>query len=473
MLTTLPPLVLGQRRDITSLSALASLVLKLRREEANRTGKMACAPIPSVTLYGTTQITTQVQVTATSLSTYLGEPAISLTTFVHTQCDAFGLKCSPQQTSSLVTVTPTMTSTVTEVVNTQTVLTSVVPQRTIYSPCPDGRQPTNTGGKAVETNKGGGDGDGDGGKESQEPVTQFTPPPAILTPSESTFQGVVSQTQNQVPSPPPPSTVIAFSSSVTQTQISSSQSARSNSNTEPALPYSSVTHPSSAYASISPIYSSSVYSSVASAGAQATTESSSPKGAVVAGAAVGGILGLCSLCCLLMWFRRRMGRDDDTGRSVGTVDYWERRFRELEADGGEEKIGSEGHFGNDGDPVEGEKSKKLRVSQGPVAFFDSWTNRCLYHSSHSTSGRRTCRLDQHPVSLPFRPSSPLNPVRSRLSGCHLRNRVKRSTSPGRDSALAHHPPDPFAQVGPAARAVSNPRSVVNHGRHPSSLLHIG
>lgn len=322
---------------------------------------MACAPIPSVTLYGTTQITTQIQVTATSLSTYLGEPAISLTTFVHTQCDAFGLKCGPQQTSSLVTVTPTMTSTVTEVVNTQTVLTSVVPQRTIYSPCPDGRQPTNTGGKpAVETDKA--EGDGDEGKESQEPVTQFTPPPAILTPSESTFQGVVSQTQNQAPSPSPPPTIVTSISSVPQTQISSSQPVRSNSNTEPALPYSSVTHPSSAYASISSIYSSSAYSAVASAGAQATTETSSPKGAVVAGAVVGGILGLCSLCCLLMWFRRRMGRDDDTGQSVGTVDYWERRFRELEADGGDEKVGSEGHFGDDGDLVEGEKSKKLRVS---------------------------------------------------------------------------------------------------------------
>ena len=76
---------------------------------------------------------------------------------------------------------------------------------------------------------------------------------------------------------------------------------------------------------------------------------------------MGAILGLGILSCFIVFLRRRIAENREYGPegSAGTVDYWERRFRELEAEGDEpDDLGkAEGA----GASVSRVPSKKLRV----------------------------------------------------------------------------------------------------------------
>jgi hypothetical protein len=98
---------------------------------------------------------------------------------------------------------------------------------------------------------------------------------------------------------------------------------------------------------------------------------------------VGGVLALVMLCLGMGWVRRRMDRDKDEDWEARTLDsredYWERRFRQLDAEvGGEgvesdgEKAGEAGATGATGatrpEPLE---SKKIRVSRGACALLYS------------------------------------------------------------------------------------------------------
>jgi hypothetical protein len=96
-----------------------------------------CSLVPSVTLYGTTQVTTTALQTTTSLSSY-DKPSQILITSIGMKCPSNGEPCIPATTTETTTITHLMTSTILKSYMAETVLTQVIPQRTLYRPCPTG-----------------------------------------------------------------------------------------------------------------------------------------------------------------------------------------------------------------------------------------------------------------------------------------------------------------------------------------------
>lgn len=266
-----------------------------------------CSLTPSVTLYGTTQVPTVRTITHSSLATVLGEPVISLLTIQTTECDNFGLNCGPQFKTSLVTVTPSVTTTVFSV-ETKTILaTNVIPQQTLYYPC--------TFAPTSETKKHG----GEAAKETEGNVD-----------GASTFDGVFSQT-------PAPTSSTTTTSSATTTSVSSSPSAMisslssSGTGTLPAssgLGQSFYAPSSSATGSGSSSFAS-AQTGIADSSHNSTSKSS--HGPAIAGGIAGGVVALLLLCIIATYCRRTRARRDDQVSS-STDNYWERRFRALEAE---------------------------------------------------------------------------------------------------------------------------------------------
>ena len=282
---------------------------------------MACDQLPSVTLWGTTQITT----TTTFISTYTQlvpqPPIITL------------------DGKTLTTTTPTQTFTLSSQVVKPTVITQVVPQKTLFYPC-----------STTDTSN--------GGTSLSDPTFSSL----VETIGASLFSGAVSVTNTFAP----PSSQAASTSSLSQAAPVSSTSAIASSGYATAsLSSESFTlpAPSTSYspgpglstaASSADIISS---SSVSTEAAQNASSGSSNHHSWIIGAAVGGAFVLAfMLWCLWCWGKRRHESSWATRTLETNEDYWERRFRALES--GVEK-GEEGVAGVQG----GEEAdpKKIRV----------------------------------------------------------------------------------------------------------------
>lgn len=271
-----------------------------------------CSLTPSVTLYGTTQVPTVRTITHSALETVPGDPVISLLTIQTTECDAFGQKCGPQFVTSLVTVTPSLTTTVFSLETKTTIATNVIPQQTLFYPC-----------SFAPTSEIQGVG---GGEEARE---------------TSTRAAIASTFDSAVPAPPAPTTT---SSSSTTVALSASASALASaigvttSIEDQAQPIRSdrpIPSDQSFYPASSVLSSISTSINSTQTGAAGTTQNVSSKssnGPAIAGGIAGGILGLLLFCVAATYLRRsRRNRADQA--SVADDNYWERHFRALEAEG--------------------------------------------------------------------------------------------------------------------------------------------
>ncbi|WVW80888.1 hypothetical protein I302_102879 [Kwoniella bestiolae CBS 10118] len=287
-----------------------------------------CESIPSVTLWGTTQLTTLIT-TSTVLTTQVAQS----------------------------------TRLATNQITTREVITSLVPQQTLYYPCSD----SESGG-----------------------ATAPRPSQSRIVTSQNEEEGSVSVDPNATGQ---------FTGSLpTQT--------RRLSFTSPPVRSTSIP-----WTSISPIPSTSSSVSTSSMGAGGDTDSSqsnstttkSSNAGAIAGAVVGGIFGLILLIVLLMCCQKRRARrrrigsagdedwNDHSGKQGGGNDYWERRFREMESANSSRGngLGLNGMGGGEG---RGEEEK---------GDWDSQTSRKL---------RLT--LDLGSKDLPSRPPSRLSMISS-------------------------------------------------------------
>jgi hypothetical protein len=95
---------------------------------------MSCTPVPSTTLYGTTELSFSTSVW-TSTTSYV--PQAPITAFGSTLlpiCDA--RTCTTSTSYGLITSTPAPSPTVVDSLVTWTTVTSVIPMSTRYYPCP-------------------------------------------------------------------------------------------------------------------------------------------------------------------------------------------------------------------------------------------------------------------------------------------------------------------------------------------------
>ena len=290
-----------------------------------------CTPSPSVTLYGTTQISTVHQVTETTVTTKYGDAWASYTVFNTQECDAFG--CRNVQKTSSVMATPSWTEPVQTVFDKTTVVTSIVPQKTLYYPCPttdNAPAPSPTTSTArmedVETFT-----SIKSSARSQAQDTQPAPSSSVNL-GEGVFtltEGGTTMTSTALThAPTTDETATAALTEDTMMTITST----SNGGTSTWLATVSGTRPISTSGSSSTHLSSSPSpsSDTNAAAATSSSKSSSSHGPLIGGI-IGGIVALILLCAVITFLRRaRSARDD--GRSLTTTeDYWERRFQAIEA----------------------------------------------------------------------------------------------------------------------------------------------
>ncbi|OCF30740.1 hypothetical protein I316_07626 [Kwoniella heveanensis BCC8398] len=280
-----------------------------------------CEQIPSVTLYGTTQLTSTITTHALITSIIRLDPTVS----------------------AGETITPSSASILSSQVITRTVVTSLVPQQTLYSPCP-------------------GDGDGDttatgvAGAQAQATKSVARTPGQVQ--GEETddpqatgqFTGVIPSYQSIKGS----STALALSSY--NATLTKSQAASTN-----HAPSSATVVPTDASSSVSA--DSDGTSDSASSGSSST--SSNDLGPIVGGV-LGGVISLVVLVAFAVCIKRKNQRrknrreryiegEEGEGGHDGNGDYWERRFRQLEAEGEKRVSGETG----DGDgALQGHKGEE-------------------------------------------------------------------------------------------------------------------
>ncbi|WVQ95601.1 hypothetical protein IAU59_002698 [Kwoniella sp. CBS 9459] len=248
-----------------------------------------CEQIPSVTLYGTTQLTSTITTHALVTSIIRLDPTVS----------------------AGETITPSTASILSSQVITRTVITSLVPQQTLYSPCPGDVDSTVTGVVGARPTRNGAHAPANG-EETEDPQ------------ATGQFTGVIPSYQS-------------IRSSATALTLSSYETTARTSSSLTNAASSSHTAASSAVTSSIPINETS-NSNGASSGSSSTA--SGDVGPIVGGV-LGGVIGLVVLIVLIACIkkRRRDRRDRDVGEEYygdgegENSDYWERRFRQLEAEG--------------------------------------------------------------------------------------------------------------------------------------------
>jgi hypothetical protein len=334
---------------------------------------MSCSLIPSVTLYGTTQITTTGYIWSTHTATITGSPYITL------------------DGSDLVTITPTSESLSSTQVPGQTVVTSVVPQQTLYYPCSqDTSQATSSAAVVDHAAQQAAPSSNDGGSMTAAAFSASAVSAQVsagATASAQTSSGAAAAAQpvsggSSAAVAAVGASVTGSSSGVSQAVASAGISTSLSNGASGAVTPQLVNPSQSSSSGITVAAVSSSHPSAASgkgtdAASSGGTTSQSHSGAI-AGGVVGGVLALVMLCVGLGWVRRRMDRDKDEDWEARTLDsredYWERRFRQLDAEvGGEgmesdgEEAGGAGATGATGatDPTPTPlESKKIRVSRG-------------------------------------------------------------------------------------------------------------
>ncbi|WVF68044.1 hypothetical protein IAT40_002806 [Kwoniella sp. CBS 6097] len=283
-----------------------------------------CEQIPSVTLYGTTQLTSTVTTHALITSIIRLDPTVA----------------------DGETITPSTASVLSSQVITRTIVTSLVPQQTLFSPCPRDGDSTITGvaGASQGTRVGSATTAKATGEETDDPQ------------ATGQFTGVIPA-------------YISIKSSSTRLALSSYKStSRIPSTATDALHFSTAAATSGA---------ASGPSNNGTSGNDTSDPSSTSSGNVgpILGGVLGGVIGPIVLIVLLVCIRksqrnkreRRDGEEEEEEGQEG--DYWERKFRQLEAEGERgEKRGS-GETGDvdgvvQGVPGEDEMSrhKKLHLT---------------------------------------------------------------------------------------------------------------
>ncbi|GFZ48143.1 hypothetical protein JCM24511_05891 [Saitozyma sp. JCM 24511] len=301
---------------------------------------MSCSLIPSVTLYGTTQITTTGYIWSTHTATITGSPYITL------------------DGSDLVTITPTSESLSSTQVPGQTVVTSVVPQQTLYYPCSqDTSQATSSAAAVDHAAQQAAPTSNNGGSMTAAAFSASAVSAQVSAAATSlaqTSSGSAAAAQ-QVPagsSAAVGASVTGSSSGVSQAVVSAGISTSlsggvggASGTVTPQLVNPSQSSTSGiTVAAVSSSHPSAASGNGTDAASSGGTTSHSHSGAIAGGVA-GGVLALVMLCVGLGWVRRRMDRDKDEDWEARTLDsredYWERRFRQLDAEVGGEGIESD------------------------------------------------------------------------------------------------------------------------------------
>ncbi|KAK8850483.1 hypothetical protein IAR55_004401 [Kwoniella newhampshirensis] len=274
-----------------------------------------CEQVPSTTIWGTTQVVFPTTTISTLTTLVPGEPL----TFVITSIDAN----DGQASIGAVTTTPYETSIVTSRIGVMETMTSLVPQKTLYYPCPTTATFSSTASASASS---------EGSMSSDSPSTitmgQAGPTETMTTSSsgpaqQSTVRGGDLTGQST-------GTLSKSSSSI----FASSEPATSTPN---GHPWSSIAPtPTSTEAT----HASSGATPASSSLSETSPHSESHKSATIAGGIIGAILGLILLVLLAIYGRRKSGgglirssrrRSGKEGEDVAG-DYWEARFRELEAE---------------------------------------------------------------------------------------------------------------------------------------------
>jgi len=377
------------------------------------TRDMACTPLPSVTLWGTTQITSTTQITTTSLSLFPGAPSPSPSTSFTVSCDVLG-NCITSTITNLVTVIPTITSTITTQVDATTVLTSIVPRQTLYSPCPDESESSSVVGMDAET------------FSSASPVSQSSN-------TSSHGPGFTPSTSTSVTRSSSPSTSSSGSSSSASPRISKPTTSSITS----ILSMGSEIMPSQSMISSTTTSASATTSATVIAASSASNTSHS-HGAVIAGSVIGSLVTLVVLLFLLIRLRRSRPSDRYDRAHDDKDEYWESRFRELEAEA--ETPGEKGDASR-------EESRRLHVSRVVHSLADEQLTLDL--GSKALPTRPASRLSTisaffKPAPEPFRAptttkgklnfSRPLRPLR-RASEAPSKSRASASTRSARTPAV--------------------------------------
>ncbi|WVQ85905.1 hypothetical protein IAT38_008073 [Cryptococcus sp. DSM 104549] len=299
-----------------------------------------CESIPSVILWGTTQVTSTSSYITTITSVITGDPVATVSSSIDPGNCADGdvVGCTPPQTKPVVvTVTPTSTSTYTSQVETKVVATSLVPQKTLYYPCT----------ATAETSE---------AEQAQASSTSGQASVAAATHTTAAGEGELTGQFSGVATQTPASTTRVSSKLIGVDSITATDSDGSLMTLLSTTEIASVLP--SELAPVSSVASSSSVSGVSGASHDSNSTSTGSNTAAIAGGIVGGLVGLVLLAFLVMCVRkRRRGRERGEYRGEDGVDddYWERRFRELEA----EETGSPGEKDDDWDL---KSSRKLHLT---------------------------------------------------------------------------------------------------------------
>ena len=325
--------------EVTSYIGLSPLdrdcVTYLNSIASSPLSPLMCSLTPSVTLYGTTQIPTVRTITHTITSTELGEPVVTRTATTTTQCDAFGQKCGPQVVEAPVTVIPTNAVFTTSVEIRTTIAARVIPQQTLYYPCTFSPPPeplSITSEVMTEVS------------EIQHAQTSDTPIDQTLSSSHSSR---ASSSTSSVESVKPEPAIIT-----TSTQIQT----RLTKNIPSTISTSILT---SSYLTVSTSLSNGTGDRSNASDPHPTSKSNT--GGAIAGGIAGGIVGLIILCALITYLRQARSASRRNSRSTVLTDYWERKFRALEAAEDVFPVVEGGEKGNDGHP-ETLEAKKIRLT---------------------------------------------------------------------------------------------------------------
>lgn len=288
---------------------------------------MSCEQRPSVTLWGTTQVTTRTTVLSTITRADARRTTSSVTA---TQCDGDG-NCGPVARPTVIVDEADLSF---ETITTETVLTNVVPVQTRYHECPP--DPSLT----------------------VEPGTTGEALSAIISQTEISNDSLT--VTNAVPAPtsspspaPDQSSPPSSSSTATETARSRQTTRSSPSDDETSRePTMSVDFSSfeatrtdddlSAHTSTLPNGRTSPVTtgtndSAAGTGSSGLATHSGLSPSEIAGVSIGSVFGAILVLILLLRYRRkRQTRRDNDDDDDPEETYWERRFQERE--GGTEKL---------------------------------------------------------------------------------------------------------------------------------------
>ncbi|WWD20664.1 hypothetical protein CI109_105140 [Kwoniella shandongensis] len=299
-----------------------------------------CELTPSATIWGTTQILFPT-ITTTTLTTLVPGSAL---TFTITSIDP----SDPQKTSvGAITTTPYETSMVTSEVSVMGTSTKIVPQNTLYYPCPTSTSTdvTTSASSTID--------DAINSSESQ----------AIPGGTTTSQDGQPSSTRASAGHPSQSTRSLTATGTTSAGQSSSPSVAdkqEQSSNHATTFTLGSTATSSSLF---SPLQTTSGNTSLSQEG---STPSHSHKSAAIAGGVVGGLIGLVLLFVIFFFLRRRNARQarqkNDSHGDETDGDFWERRFRELEAEGEGVIGGSGGRDEKGGDDWDLSSSRKLHLT---------------------------------------------------------------------------------------------------------------